>query len=126
MTKAMKNGRIELSAGEQILSEAKIPRWHLPRRLTLAIVISCSNDAPLLDTQEIHWEQQIHIISGKDKPPYVHRWYQAICKKKKKKKWTWNPDMNNKNIQPGYWNGIWHWKSAMLSMKVRKEKQLKG
>ena len=28
------------------------------------------------------------------------------------KKWkrTGNPNTNNKNIQPGYRNGIWHWK----------------
>ena len=35
-------------------------------------------------------------------------------------------DRNNKNMQPGYRNGIWHKKCAMLIMKIGKRQKTEG
>ena len=61
-----------------------------PRRFMLIIVISYSNDASQLYTEEnAQWGLQIFKFTGQDKPHYVFGWYQNICQKWKKNQKPW-------------------------------------
>ena len=82
------------------------PGQNLLGRLNLTTDFCLSNDA----THSITYignaqRQEIYKITGKDKPAnvYVKRFFP-------KWKRTGNPNTNNKNIRPGYRNGIWLWK----------------
>ena len=50
---------------------------------------------------------KIYKIIGKDKLLQIYGWYQDICQKWQR---TGKLDKNDKKIQPGYRNGIRHWK----------------
>ena len=47
-----------------------------------------------------------HFLTRKNQPPNIHEWHQPICKKKWKT--IGDSNKNNRNIQSGYNNGIWH------------------
>ena len=47
----------------------------------------------------------IYKIARKNESPHVQGWHQAVCKKWKR---IGDFDTNNKNIQPGYKNGVWY------------------
>ena len=58
--------------------------------------------------KEMHRWIQIHKITEKVKLLYVRGWHETVCQNGKINR---NFDTNNKNIHPGYRNGIWHWKT---------------
>ena len=55
----------------------------------------------------MHRDCKFPKLQEKDYLPYVHGWWQATSKK-----WKTRGALNtdDKNIQPGYRNGIWHCK----------------
>ena len=65
--------------------------------------IRYGNNTAKLYIKKIERKLQIYRVAGKDKPPYVYGLYKGIHQERKI---TRNPYTNNKNIQPGYRNGI--------------------
>ena len=100
----MEKGTMELIASVQTITEVKkkIQRGILQRDaiwpLIFVVAVIQLNHVPKKRTQE-----KINCIMYMDD-------INLFAKKKKKRTSTWDSDTNNKNIQPGYNNGIWHWK----------------
>ena len=94
---------------------------HLKGRNVFIIIICNSNDATKLHTQEMQWRlgQQIYKITRK-KLINLYTWTTSSCLQKWKK--NGDSDTNDKNIQPGYGNGICHRKLCHAHNRKWKKK----
>ena len=92
IAKAMKNWKVELTAGRKTFVEVKIQISSFPRGFTLALTISNSNEASQSHTEEVHWELQIYKITRNDQSLYKNGRHQAVWIKTKTKQ-------KNKNLR---------------------------
>ena len=115
ITKSLQNWKFELRVWEQNLTEVKIQRGNLKRDLLwpLQFVI----EMMLLNYIVRTCKGGYKFTNSREKFNHLMYIYDAKVLTKIE-----DPDTNNNNVQPGYRNGIWHWKSHAHNEK-RKKKQ---
>ena len=116
ITNVMEYWSVELIAGGQTQVEVKIHRGifqensFMPLLFVIVMVPLTYLRSPLWATNFPNHKKRLITL--------IHRRHQAICKKSKR---VGNFNTNNRNIQPGYRNGIEH---RMLLIKSEKKETL--
>ena len=101
ITEAMKKIESGIYSWRKNFTRDENPEWHLPWKCAFAITNCNNNDVTQLHAKEVH-----KLTKSQEKINHLKCMDNIILFAKRKK--IGDSDINNKNIQTGYTNGIWH------------------